>query len=70
LTPGQNVRQAPTFEWRKNSAESEAVVNEQVHAVVFAVHFRQCSLRVRADLHEDVAQDVDRTCVEHTAAIL
>jgi len=38
--------------------------------VDFAVHLHQRSLRVRADVGEDAAEDVDRTCVEHTAAIL
>ena len=46
------------------------ILHEQVHVVVFAVHLHQRSLRVRADVGEDAAQDVDRTCVEHTAAIL
>jgi hypothetical protein len=34
--------------------------------IVFAVHLHQRNLRVRADLGEDAAQDVDRLCVEHT----
>jgi hypothetical protein len=42
----------------------------QVHVVVFAVHFHQRGVRVRADVGEDAAQEVDSLCVEHTAAIL
>src|SRR6185369_2269815 len=41
-----------------------------VHVVVFAVHFHERRLRVRADLGEDATQDVDRTRIEHTATIL
>jgi hypothetical protein len=43
---------------------------EQLHVVVFAVHFHPRSLRARADLGEDAARDVDLTCGEHTAARL
>jgi len=49
-----------------DSTDSEGVVNEQVHVVVFTVHFYPRSLRVQPDHGEEVAQDVDRTCVEHT----
>jgi hypothetical protein len=43
---------------------------QQVYVVVFAVHLHQRGVRVRADVGEDAAQDVDSLCVEHTAAIL
>jgi hypothetical protein len=38
-----------------------------VHVVVFAVHLHQRGVRVRADVGEDAAQEVDSLCVEHTA---
>jgi hypothetical protein len=43
---------------------------QQVYVVVFAIHLHQRGVRVRADVGEDAAQDVDSLCVEHTAAIL
>src|SRR6266702_6415450 len=45
------------------------VFHEQVDVVVFAVHLHQRGVRVRADVGEDAAQEVDSLCVEHTAAI-
>jgi hypothetical protein len=38
---------------------------EQAYGVVFTVQLHPRSLRVRADLGEDVARDVDRPCAEH-----
>jgi hypothetical protein len=46
------------------------ILHEQVHVVVFAVHLHPRGVRVRADVGEDAAQEVDSLCVEHTAAIL
>jgi hypothetical protein len=39
---------------------------EQVHVVVFAVHLHPRSLRVRADVGEDAARDVDRVRRTHS----
>jgi hypothetical protein len=44
--------------------------HEQVHVVAFTVHVHPRSVRVRADVDEDAAQDVDRLRVKHTATIL
>ena len=40
------------------------------HVVVVAGHLHPRGMRVRADVGEDAAQDVDSLCVEHTATIL
>src|SRR5579859_2414207 len=53
----------------RGDSQLRRILNEQVHMVVFAVHFHERSLRIRTDLGEDAAQDVERTRVEHTAAI-
>ena len=49
---------------------SSRLLRQQVHVVVFAVQFHQCSQRVRADVGEDAAEGVDSVCVKHTTAIL
>src|SRR5690242_8821500 len=40
----------------RGDGQLRRILNEQVHMVVFAVHFHERSLRVRTDLGEDAAQ--------------
>ena len=48
----------------EETATLGGILHEQVHVVVFAVHLHPRGVRVRADVGEDAAQEVDSLCVE------
>ena len=56
--------------YERATATLGVVFHKQMHVVIFAVHLHQRSLRVRADVGKDAAQDVKRMRVEHTVSIL
>jgi hypothetical protein len=57
---GSRRRQTPLSGFTSERSGAFSGYSMQMHALVLAVHFRQCHLEVSADASEDVAQSVDR----------